>query len=304
MAAAAGILDRLALAATVGAGLLHREETLLHPDLARTATGSTAHRRTAAPRAAAVAFAAGLQRGHANLDRGAVDGVFQVDFEVVAQVGAALRAGAPAAPPATTEDIAEHIAEDVAEARAAATEAAGAGLRVDPGMTELVVRRLLLRVRQHRVGLVGLLEALLGGLVARVAVRVVLHRDAAIGLLDLGLVRATLDAQYIVVISFRHLQFPIWLCALGLCQHHVGLKANLQRIQSAHPISASNVRLKPGPQVRESQRGRSPALARVSNRLRCRSGFSRTNVRPSQTRHGRRTSRTACPTGSRHLPRG
>ncbi|MNG02380.1 hypothetical protein D3C84_854060 [compost metagenome] len=69
-------------------------------------------------------------------------------------------------------------------------------------MAVLVVGGALARVGQHFVGLVGLLEFLLGRLVARIAVRVVLHRQAAIGLLQLGLTGAALDTEDFVKVTF------------------------------------------------------------------------------------------------------
>src|SRR5204862_8014 len=48
-----------------------------------------------------------------------------------------------------------------------------------------VVRAPLLVIRERRVGLLDLLEALLRGLVASVAIGVVLARELAVGLLDL-----------------------------------------------------------------------------------------------------------------------
>src|SRR5207253_7226143 len=99
----------------------------------------------------------------------------EAQLEVVAQVGAA--AGAPAAPPekvAEAEEVAQDVAE-VGEDRRVEAGAAQAGVAVG------VVAAALLRVAEHAVGLRGLLEALLGLLVARVAVRVVLERHLAIG---------------------------------------------------------------------------------------------------------------------------
>ena len=58
-----------------------------------------------------------------------------------------------------------------------------------PVRAELVVELALLGVGQDRVGLVDVLEPLLGGLVARVPVRMVLARELAEGLLDVGLRR-------------------------------------------------------------------------------------------------------------------
>jgi hypothetical protein len=81
-----------------------------------------------------------------------------------------------------------------------------AHVRVDAGVAVLVVGRLLLRIREHLVGFLGLLELLLGrlGAVTLVAVRVVLHRELAIGLLDVVVGRTLRDAEDFVVIAFAH----------------------------------------------------------------------------------------------------
>src|SRR5690606_29132382 len=78
--------------------------------------------------------------------------------------------------------------------------------RIHAGMAELVVRGALLRVAEHLVGLLGLLEALLGGLVAGVAVGVVLHRPSPVGLLYLGLAGVSGHSEDFVVIALRHSQ--------------------------------------------------------------------------------------------------
>jgi len=81
-----------------------------------------------------------------------------------------------------------------------------AHVRIDAGVAVLVVGRLLLRIREHLVGLLGLLELLLGRLraVTLVAVRVVLHRELAIGLLDVVVGRTLRQAKDFVVIAFAH----------------------------------------------------------------------------------------------------
>src|SRR3989344_2507565 len=83
---------------------------------------------------------------------------------------------------------------------------AAAHVGVPPGVAVLVVGRTFLRVGEHLVGLFGLLELLFGrlGCVTLVAVRVVLHRQLAIGLLDF-FVRGVLgNAQDFVKVSFGH----------------------------------------------------------------------------------------------------
>src|SRR5690606_37953415 len=68
---AAGVGDHIALAATVRAGLLHREETLLHAHLTGTGAGRTGDGRAALLGAAAGTFVAGDQGRHANFCGGA-----------------------------------------------------------------------------------------------------------------------------------------------------------------------------------------------------------------------------------------
>ena len=76
-------------------------------------------------------------------------------------------------------------------------------------MAVLVVELAALGVGEHLVGLGELLEALLGRRVVRVGVRVQLAREAAEGLLDLGLARAALDAEHLVVVALRLLSHRV-----------------------------------------------------------------------------------------------
>jgi hypothetical protein len=76
---------------------------------------------------------------------------------------------------------------------------------LEGGVAVLVVGAALGAVAQHFVGFLGFLEGGLGILVAGlVAIRVVLHRQAAISLLDLVLAGAARDAQGFVVIALAH----------------------------------------------------------------------------------------------------
>ena len=104
----------------------------------------------------------------------------------------ALRRAFKAAEPA------EAAAAEAAEVAVAAAEAAGLGTVV----AELVVLGALLGIGEHLIGLVDLLEALLGRLVPRVHVRVVLLGQRPVGLLDGRVVRVLGHAQNLVVVSF------------------------------------------------------------------------------------------------------
>src|SRR5690606_31181466 len=153
-----------------------------------------------------VAGAAFLDGRDADRLLGAARGFFQRDLEVVAQVGAAIDVRAPAA---TAAGAAKQVAEDVAEGIGeAALEALRAGAcahrRVDAGVAVAVVGGFLLRVGEHLVGLLGLLEFLFRVLAVRIAVRVVLHGQLAVGLLDLVVASVPIDAEDFVVIPFGH----------------------------------------------------------------------------------------------------
>ena len=73
-------------------------------------------------------------------------------------------------------------------------------------MAELVVGLALARIGEHLVGLLGLLELLLGllGVVTLVAVRVVLHGQLAVGLLDVFLGGVLRHAEDFVVVALCH----------------------------------------------------------------------------------------------------
>jgi hypothetical protein len=204
VAGLARVLDDGAAAVAAGTGLLQGKETLLHADLADTVALRALHRTAALGGAGAVAGLAHRKGGHADLHRGAVHRLFQVDLQVVAQVRAAPhpRLLAAARPGGGAEDVAEDIAEDVAEAAPRAATAPGA--RLDAGMAELIVGGAFARVGQYFIGLLGLLEILLGLLVVGIAVGVILHGEAPVGLFQFLVAGIAGHAQYFVVIAFCH----------------------------------------------------------------------------------------------------
>ena len=105
---------------------------------------------------------------------------------------------------AAAEKAAEYIAQ-VAEVKAAAIGAAPgsrAVVGVYPGKTELIVAGLFLRVGQDLVGLIDILELLLGLLIAGVHVRVVLPGQLLICFFNFVFRSAFLNAQHLVIISF------------------------------------------------------------------------------------------------------
>src|SRR5690554_3177126 len=107
--------------------------------------------------------------------------------------------------------LAEHSAEDVLEAAGLAAAARG-----EPGAgthsPKLVVLTPLLRVGEYRVGLADLLELGLSALVARVGVRVVLPRQLAVPLLQVGFGDVFGDAQDLVEVLVE----PVLTCHVRL----------------------------------------------------------------------------------------
>ena len=108
---------------------------------------------------------------------------------------------------AAAEEAAENVAQIAeVEARRAVAPSGAACARPVAGVNareaELVVPGLLVGIGQHLVGLVDLLEFLLGLLVAGVHVRVVLAGQLFICFFDLILRRALADAEDLVIISF------------------------------------------------------------------------------------------------------
>ena len=113
----------------------------------------------------------------------------KVELEVVAEVGARGRArGRAGAPPKISPKMSPKMSLMVA-----APAEAGEGRRraLPPAWPKLVVAGPLLRIGEDVVGLGDLLEALLGGLVARVLVGVELVGELAVGGLELLAGRAS-----------------------------------------------------------------------------------------------------------------
>lgn len=81
--------------------------------------------------------------------------------------------------------------------------------RIDAGMTVLVVGRALAGIGQYFVGLIGLFEQLFRRFVIGITVRVMLHRQAAIGLLQVRVAGSTLNTQHFVIVTLCHKFFAL-----------------------------------------------------------------------------------------------
>ena len=208
-AALAGLLDHPAAAAAGLAGALDGEEALAGAHAPGAAAGLAGDGLRALLAAAAMAGLAGHGAGNAHVRLLAAEGILQADGQVVAQIGAAGAALLSAVAAPAADEFAEHLVEDVGKVGGRETEAGAAGTGaghalLEGGMAEAVIGRALLLVLQDVVGFVQFLEFLLGGFVARILVRVILHRRLAECLLDGIAVGVTGYAQQFVVVLLRH----------------------------------------------------------------------------------------------------
>ena len=183
-----------------GTWLLDGEDRLLHAHLTLTVAGIAGLRRGALGRARALAGPALGERGNLDLGLGAEYRLFEIQLELVAQVGASKYLGAAALSPG--EDISEHLPEDVPEGLPRAESARPSAFQTR--VAELVVYRALACVGEDLVGLLGLLELVLGLRIVGISVRVILHGEAPVGLLDVGLGRVSRHFEELVVILLGH----------------------------------------------------------------------------------------------------
>ena len=142
--------------------------------------------RGARPGARPVAGGTGSGHRHGDRDLRALHRLVERDVDLGLQVTATLGPVRPAATRGSTGP--EQVGQDVADPpEPAAARAGPEGARIEAAEDPAagVVSLALLRVGQDVVGLLDLLEALLGRLVTGVAVGVVLARELPVGLLDL-----------------------------------------------------------------------------------------------------------------------
>ena len=209
VAARARVGDHGALAAAPAAGRhlgeLSEDALMAPPDLSRAGALEADRRRRS--RLASAALAPGANLRAPDLDRAlaAEDRLLEVDGQRLLEVSAA--PGRRARP---SRAAAEEGVEDVAEPAEGieAVEPLRAVLS-EPGVAEAVVRRPLLRVREHLVRLVDLLEALRRALVL-VPIRVELERQLPERLLQLLVGAASGDAQDLVVVAFLSSHLAFW----------------------------------------------------------------------------------------------
>ena len=201
-AVGARTLEHLARAATVRAGPLLDE---LPEDVLRDAShrsGACAGRAPArrrpglgSRRIAALAREGDVER---NDHRRTGERILELDLDDGLHVAAALRPLSTS--PASEQVLAEERREDVRDAPEVREALVAAAL--ETGLAVAVVERAALRVGEDLVRLGDVAEAPLGvGFARHVGMK--LARERAEGLLDLGVARAALDAEQLVVVRFR-----------------------------------------------------------------------------------------------------
>ena len=154
---------------------------------------------------------------HTNFHFAAARSVFERNFQRKAHVIAAnaLLAALAAAGSPTAEKIGKYVAESalkiacaahVAETAETVSEAASTtgGRRINARLAETVIGSTLLFVRKHGIGFADSLELFLRRLVARVSVRVILHRETAVGLLNFVGTCSAANAEQLVIVLISH----------------------------------------------------------------------------------------------------
>src|SRR5450830_254991 len=183
--------DDLAATVALGAGLLNAKKTLLHAHLAMPAASTAGGRCGAWLGARPVASITLIPGGHTNSGIKPVRSLLQANFKVVAQISTAIDLRTSATTATTATASAENVTKNIAKSigKAACSTASATHIRVNAGMTVTVIGIELLRIRQHLVGFLALLELIFRTFAVGVAIRMVLHRQFAISLLDLVLGR-------------------------------------------------------------------------------------------------------------------
>src|SRR3990167_7808337 len=183
----AGIFDHRPAPVASGTRPFDHEKALLRTHFAIAAAQLAFALVRAGAGARTVAAVAFLRNFDFDFRLVAVESLFERDFQIVSQIGTAPRLSATAA--ASAEGAAEYGFEDVADVaeigRAAMASAKAAVHAVlERRMAETVIGRALLRILEAVIGLANGLEPRFAVAAARIFVRVIFHRQLAVGRLD------------------------------------------------------------------------------------------------------------------------
>src|SRR5450759_2078260 len=115
-------------------------------------------------------------------------GLFQADFHVVTQIRAALAALPAAAAPAAAhaKQIFENVGECMGKIGTKAVRSPAHAALLEGGVTEPVIGGALVAVLEDVIGLVEFFEFVLAFGVARIAIRMMLHGELAVGGFEFG----------------------------------------------------------------------------------------------------------------------
>ena len=180
---------------------MNGKKALLHAYLPLPVAGVAGFRLRAGLGTGAFAGRAFIQAGNADLGFGAARRLLKRDIHVVSEICTAIHllATAPAAP---AKNFAENIAKGFRETAHSFTTGPAAALRVDAGMAVGIVGAAFFRFRENFVGAFRFLEFLLGILAVGIAVRMVFHREFAIGLFNVFIACVAIDAEDVVEVFF------------------------------------------------------------------------------------------------------
>ena len=194
-----GATNHLTVTMTSWAGLLHREKALLHAHLALAITGATG--LAAGTRFSArtiTGFTLNLRR-YTNFFCGATHGLLKVQIHGVTQVRTTLHTGS-ATTSSATKNVAKHITKYITKTCASATSC----IRINTRMTILIIGAFLLVVWKYLVSFVHFFKTRFCSLIARITIRVILHRHAAKSFFNFFFIGAFGHAKNFVKIAFRH----------------------------------------------------------------------------------------------------
>ena len=189
-------------ALTRGTSTRHAEESLLVAHLATPSTGSTGNGSFAGSGARASALFASLVAPNRNAGFRAEHCLFEFQRDVLTQIGTTLGAAAPARTPAEEISEAEKVSEYLADILKDRGIESTRSRTAHGSMSKAVVCRPLVRVRQDGVGFAAFFEFLFGVRIIRIAIRMKLQRQFAIGALDLLIIGFAGNPKNFVVVAF------------------------------------------------------------------------------------------------------
>ena len=203
LALGARIGDDAANALTGGTRAGHTEESLLVAHLSASRAGAASDRSLTRTGARTAAIFAGLMAADGNLGVLAEDRLLELQRDVLPQVRTTLGPSAPTRTSAKkiteTEEVSENLAEVVKDRGIDARRCSNSAYT---RMTETVISRSFVRIRQNGVRFAALFELLFRVGIVGIAIRMKLQRQLAIGTLDFLLTGPAGNSEDLVVIAF------------------------------------------------------------------------------------------------------